>query len=338
MILPWIIPPSVVMPRAGGTSSNHRKALCLLDRPLARAMPPGVGRFVKGIRRLRCVRRGGRSQPGARRGCGRRRSSLFPARSRPRSGRRNAPGSAGRSAVRARCPAACRSACCRPAGSARRSCSWSCSRDADAVVAARRRAARRPRSAPSMATRPSSLVAELHRIRDQIDDHLGQAVARRRRPVGRSVGDVGLEPDHVVACANRPRGGGERLLDHRRRRDARPSASRVLPASILARSRMSLMSRVSRSLSCTMMRRNSLRCSTSRSGLSCTISLNERIEVSGVRSSWLTVETKSSFSLSSSLSRSLAARSSSVAASSSATFPRAGGCRPRAARPRRGSA
>ena len=58
----------------------------------------------------------------------------------------------------------------------------------------------------------------------------------------------------------------------------------------------------------------------SRSGLSRRISLNERIEVSGVRNSWLTVATKSSFSLSSSLRRSLAARSSAVAASSSRDF------------------
>lgn len=88
----------------------------------------------------------------------------------------------------------------------------------------------------------------------------------------------------------------------------------VLPASILARSRMPLMRRVSRSLSCTMMLRNSLRCSTPRSGLSWTISLKERIEVSGVRNSWLMVETKSSFILSRSFSRSLAAVSSAVAA------------------------
>ena len=56
-----------------------------------------------------------------------------------------------------------------------------------------------------------------------------------------------------------------------------------------------------------MIRRNSLRSSIGRSGLSCTISLKERIEVSGVLSSWLTVVTKSSLSLSSSFSRSLAA-------------------------------
>ena len=46
------------------------------------------------------------------------------------------------------------------------------------------------------------------------------------------------------------------------------------------------------------------------SGLSCRISENARIEVSGVRSSCVTVEMKSSFSRSSSCSRSLAARSS----------------------------
>ena len=92
------------------------------------------------------------------------------------------------------------------------------------------------------------------------------------------------------------------------------------PASILARSRISLISRVSRSLSLMMMLWNSLRCPTAMSGVSCRISANERIEVSGVRSSWLTVEMKSSLSRSSSCRRSLAARSSAVAASSLAEF------------------
>ena len=48
---------------------------------------------------------------------------------------------------------------------------------------------------------------------------------------------------------------------------------------------MSLRSRLSLSLSCAMMPMNSWRCSSSRSGLSRKISLNERIEVSGVRTS-----------------------------------------------------
>ena len=77
------------------------------------------------------------------------------------------------------------------------------------------------------------------------------------------------------------------------------------------------MSRVSRSLSLRMMSRKRLRSAASRSGLSCRISENARIDVSGVRSSWVTVDTKSSFMRSSSCSRSFAARSSAVAASSS---------------------
>ena len=80
------------------------------------------------------------------------------------------------------------------------------------------------------------------------------------------------------------------------------------------------MSRVSRSLSWMMMVRNFSRSAASRSGLSCRISVNARIDVSGVRSSCVTVEMKSSFSRSSSCSRSLAARSSAVAVMSSCDF------------------
>ena len=54
-------------------------------------------------------------------------------------------------------------------------------------------------------------------------------------------------------------------------------------------------------------------------GVSSRISENERIEVRGVRSSWLTVARKSSLSWSSWRSRSLASRSSAVACSSAAT-------------------
>ena len=50
--------------------------------------------------------------------------------------------------------------------------------------------------------------------------------------------------------------------------------------------------------------------------MSSRISENARIDVSGVRSSWVTVDTKSSLSRSSSCSRSLACRSSAVASSS----------------------
>ncbi len=80
------------------------------------------------------------------------------------------------------------------------------------------------------------------------------------------------------------------------------------------------MRRVSRSVSLVMMPRKRLRCSSSSCGLSRRISEKARIEVSGVRSSCVTVETKSSFSRSSSCSRSFASRSSAVAASSSRDF------------------
>jgi hypothetical protein len=71
-------------------------------------------------------------------------------------------------------------------------------------------------------------------------------------------------------------------------------------------------------------------------GSSSRISEKARIEVSGVRSSCVTVEMKSSFMRSSSFSRSLAARSSAVAASSSRDFCSAASSRRAPARPRRG--
>ena len=80
------------------------------------------------------------------------------------------------------------------------------------------------------------------------------------------------------------------------------------------------MRRVRRSVSLMTMLRKRVRSATARSGLSCRISLKARIEVSGVRSSCETVETKSSFSRSSSVRRSFAARSSCVARSSSCYF------------------
>jgi hypothetical protein len=52
-----------------------------------------------------------------------------------------------------------------------------------------------------------------------------------------------------------------------------------------------------------MMVRNRCRSAASSAGLSCRISEKARIDVSGVRSSWVTVETKSSFRRSSSFSR-----------------------------------
>ena len=81
-----------------------------------------------------------------------------------------------------------------------------------------------------------------------------------------------------------------------------------------------MISRVSRSDSRTMICRNCARSSGSRSGVSSRISENERIEVNGVRSSWLTVARKSSFSWSSWRSRSFASRSSAVACSSASDF------------------
>ena len=69
-----------------------------------------------------------------------------------------------------------------------------------------------------------------------------------------------------------------------------------------------------------MMVRKCWRSARSRSGLSCRISENDRIEVSGVRSSWVTVDRKSSFSRSSSVSRAFAALSSVEAFSSAVDF------------------
>ncbi len=80
------------------------------------------------------------------------------------------------------------------------------------------------------------------------------------------------------------------------------------------------MRRVSRSLSWMMMVRNLSRSAASRPGLSCRISVKARIDVSGVRSSCVTVEMKSSFMRSSSCRRSFAARSSAVAIVSACDF------------------
>ena len=101
------------------------------------------------------------------------------------------------------------------------------------------------------------------------------------------------------------------------RRSTGSAAHSARPDSIFARSRIWLISRVSRSVSRRMMPTNSCRFAAASSGLSWRISANARIDVSGVRSSWLTVDTKSSFMRSSSRRRSFAARSSAVAASSS---------------------
>ena len=92
------------------------------------------------------------------------------------------------------------------------------------------------------------------------------------------------------------------------------------PDSILARSRTSLMSLVSRSVSFTIISRYLWRSSWPISSLSCNISEKARTEVKGVRSSWLTVETNSSFNRSSSFSLLFASCSSLVAASSSRDF------------------
>ncbi len=96
-----------------------------------------------------------------------------------------------------------------------------------------------------------------------------------------------------------------------------PVVHSARPDSSLAMSRIWLMSRVRRSASVTIMPRKRLRSASSRRGSSCSISDRARIEVSGVRNSWVTVEMKSSFMRSSSRRRSLASRSSAVAASSS---------------------
>ena len=80
------------------------------------------------------------------------------------------------------------------------------------------------------------------------------------------------------------------------------------------------MSRVRRSDSFTRIDRNRERSAISSAGLSCRISENARIDVNGVRSSWVTVEMKSSLSRSSSFSRALASRKSRVAASNSVCF------------------
>ena len=90
----------------------------------------------------------------------------------------------------------------------------------------------------------------------------------------------------------------------------------IRPVWIRDRSRMSLIRRVRRSDSLTTISRNWLRSASPRSGLSSRISENERIEVSGVRSSWLTVVMNSSFRRSSSVRRWLARFNSSVATSS----------------------
>src|SRR6185503_3393448 len=80
------------------------------------------------------------------------------------------------------------------------------------------------------------------------------------------------------------------------------------------------MRRVRRSVSLITMPRKRSRSAAGSCGLSCRISVNERIAVSGVRSSCDTVETNSSFIRSSSVRRSFAARSSCVARCSSCDF------------------
>ena len=92
------------------------------------------------------------------------------------------------------------------------------------------------------------------------------------------------------------------------------------PNSILAMSSTWLTSLPSRSLSETTICRNFARWAASISGASSISSERARMEVSGVRSSWVTEETKSSLSWSRLFSCSFAARSSAVATSSEVDF------------------
>ena len=89
------------------------------------------------------------------------------------------------------------------------------------------------------------------------------------------------------------------------------------PLSRKLRSRISSSSRVSRWLSSRMMPRKRLAVSLSTSSMSPRISAKERIEVIGVRSSWLTWLRKASFSASTRFSCSFAWRSWAAASSSS---------------------
>ncbi|GBD40895.1 hypothetical protein HRbin39_00267 [bacterium HR39] len=104
------------------------------------------------------------------------------------------------------------------------------------------------------------------------------------------------------------------------RRSQRRTCHSMRPASRRERSRMSSTRRESRSASSAITATKRCRSSSGRSGWSRRISAKERIAVSGVRSSWLTVARNSSLSRSSSRSRSLAARSSAATRSSSRDF------------------
>ena len=65
----------------------------------------------------------------------------------------------------------------------------------------------------SSSIRPSVSGAEFHGVRDQVHDHLGEAI--RIGPDWRKIGgDPGLERD-VARLGEQAGGGGERLLDHR---------------------------------------------------------------------------------------------------------------------------
>ena len=88
------------------------------------------------------------------------------------------------------------------------------------------------------------------------------------------------------------------------------------PASILAMSSTWLTKRLKRSVSLTMMAMKCWRCSSDISGSSRMSSDKARMEVKGVRNSWVTEDMKSSFMRSKLLSCSLASCSSRVARSS----------------------
>ncbi len=84
---------------------------------------------------------------------------------------------------------------------------------------------------------------------------------------------------------------------------SRSRRTSILPASIFSTSRMSLISRISRSVFCIAIRRRSCPFGGTSPTFPPSISPSApRMEVSGVRSSWLTVETKSRLSWSSSFS------------------------------------
>ena len=180
-------------------------------------------------------------------------------------------------------------------------------------------------------------LAELGRVGQQVQHHLHRCGRGRRAPAAR--GPAGRARARTLRSLEQLAGRRRGVLDHLAHVEQRLVPLGAARLELARESSTWLMSRVSRSVSLMTMPRKLLALrGRQRRGLSCRISVNARIEVSGVRSSCVTVETKSSFRRSSSCSRSLAARSSCVARLElAATSAPAGGCRRRPARPRRGS-